>query len=114
MLADARSCFQSAEATAKEMEAWSGRTATLEWYPLPSDFADWFAAAGWNRPELYLDSLVQQGISSFAKVPPPELDSGMSRLSGDLSDGSWDREFGSFRGRSELDAGYVFIRLAAD
>lgn len=113
MLADARSCFESAEATAGEMERWSGRSASLHWFPLPPDLADWFAAAGWCRPELYLRAPVRQGISSFARVPLPELESGLTRLSSDLADGSWDQEFGGLRDRSEFDAGYVFIRLGA-
>lgn len=114
MLADARSCFDSAEMTAGEMERWSGRSATLHWFPLPFDLADWFAAAGWRRPELYLDAHVRNGISSFARVPLPELESGLSRLASDLADGSWERQFGDLRGKKELDAGYVFIHLAAD
>ena len=113
MLADARSCFNSAERTAEEMERWSGRSATLHWFPLPFDLADWFAAAGWCRPELYLDAHVRQGISSFARVPLPELDFGLRRLASDLADGSWEREFGNLRDRKELDTGYVFIHLAA-
>jgi len=46
MLADARSCFHTAEATAAQMEQWSGRVVTLHWFPLPSDLLDWFAASG--------------------------------------------------------------------
>lgn len=112
MLTDARSCFHNAEAAADEMQRWSGRTATLHWFPLPFDLVDWFAAAGWRRPELYLDAQVRQGISSFAKVPRAELESGLNRLSSDLAGGSWEREFGQLRDRNEMDAGYVFIRLA--
>jgi SAM-dependent methyltransferase len=113
MLADARSCFHNAETTAAEMERWSGRTATLHWFPLPSDLVDCFAAAGWCRPELYLDAGVRQGISSFARVPQSELEFGLRRLSSDLADGSWKQNFGELRDREELDVGYVFIRLAA-
>jgi ubiquinone/menaquinone biosynthesis C-methylase UbiE len=112
LLADARSCFESAERMAVEMERWTGRSATLHWFPLPFDLADWFAAAGWRRPELYLDEHVRQGISSFARVPLPELESGLSRLSSELADGSWERQFGSLRDQRELDVGYVFIHLA--
>jgi ubiquinone/menaquinone biosynthesis C-methylase UbiE len=113
MLSDARASFESAEMTAREMESCTGRSATLHWFPLPFDLADWFAAAGWRRPELYLDAQVRQGISSFARVSLPELDSGLRRLSSDLADGAWEQEFGHLRGLSELDAGYVFIHLAA-
>lgn len=113
MLADARSCFHSAEATAREMEHWSSRTATLHWFPLPSDLVDWFAAAGWRRPELYLDEHARQGISSFAKVPSQELEFGLRWLSADLADGSWDQKFGILHQKEALDTGYVFIHLAA-
>jgi ubiquinone/menaquinone biosynthesis C-methylase UbiE len=111
MLTDVRSCFHSAETTAGEMERLTGRTATLHWFPLPHDLIDWFAAAGWRRPELYLDAQVRQGISSFTKVPPEELESGLRRLSADLADGSWEHEYGKLRKQEELDAGYVFIQL---
>jgi ubiquinone/menaquinone biosynthesis C-methylase UbiE len=111
MLADARSCFHTAEATAAEMTHWSNRTATLHWFPLPGDLDDLFAAAAWRQPELYLDPHVRQGISSFAKVPPPELEAGLMHLAADLADGSWDRELGELRERETLEAGYVFIRL---
>jgi ubiquinone/menaquinone biosynthesis C-methylase UbiE len=113
MLADARSCFHSAEATAAQMEHWSGRVVTLHWFPLPSDLLDWFAAAGWCRPELYLDVNVRQGISSFAKVPQLELEVGLGRLASDLADGSWDQAFGILRAQKEFNAGYVFMHLAA-
>jgi ubiquinone/menaquinone biosynthesis C-methylase UbiE len=112
MLADARSCFHSAEATAAEMEGWTGRKATLDWFPLPSDLVDWFAAAGWNRPEHYLDANVRQGISSFAKVPEAELEPGLRRLASDLAGGLWDQEFGNLRKLEELDAGYFFLQLS--
>jgi ubiquinone/menaquinone biosynthesis C-methylase UbiE len=114
MLADARACFLNAEATAAEMEALSRRMATLHWFPLPFDLVDWFAAAGWRRPELYLDAEVRQGISSFAKVPQSELESGLRRLASDLNDGTWEQKFGKLRDRETLDAGYVFIHLGAD
>jgi ubiquinone/menaquinone biosynthesis C-methylase UbiE len=113
MLADARSSFVSAEGMVEEMEKWTGRAATLHWFPLPRDLADWFAAAGWSRPELYLDAQVRAGISSFSRVPGTELEAGLHRLSGDLANGVWEREFGSLLDKDELDAGYVFIRLAA-
>jgi hypothetical protein len=44
---------------------------------LPKDLTDLFAAAGWCRPEIYLNAEVQKGISSFAKISPNELETGI-------------------------------------
>jgi len=111
LLAEAWSCFQSAEETASEMARWSNRKPSLHWFALPGDLEDMFAAAGWSRPELYLEARVRAGISSFAKVSQLELTEGLRRLASDLSDGTWDEEFGELRRQANYDAGYVFIRL---
>ncbi|MGH2416325.1 MAG: hypothetical protein ACRDEA_22060, partial [Microcystaceae cyanobacterium] len=81
---------------------------------LPPDLIDSFAAVGWARPELYLESKVRQGISSFAKFERAELAHGLSRLRRDLESGAWDREYGYLRQQQQYDVGYRFVYTAAE
>ena len=82
-------------------------------FPLPNDLSDSFAAVGWARPELYLDSGIRSGISSFSRIDAHELDSGLSRLGEDLERGRWDRKYGYLRQQSQYDAGYRFVHRPA-
>jgi ubiquinone/menaquinone biosynthesis C-methylase UbiE len=82
-------------------------------FPLPHDLSDSFAAVGWSRPELYLDSHIRNGISSFAKIDAVELEHGLSRLQNDLETGAWDREYGHLRQEKQYDVGYRFIFTTA-
>jgi SAM-dependent methyltransferase len=76
---------------------------------LPHDLVDGFAAVGWARPELYLDSNIRNGISSFAKFDQTEIDEGLSQLKRDLDAGVWEREYGHLRQQQQYDAGYRFV-----
>ena len=75
--------------------------------------SDSFAAVGWARPELYLNSGIRSSISSFSKIEDHELNSGLSRLAEDLERGRWDRKYGHLREQSQYDAGYRFIHRLA-
>jgi len=48
--------------------------------PIPHDCVDGFLGAYWRRPHAYLDAGVRSAISTFAKVPPREVESGLERL----------------------------------
>ena len=76
---------------------------------LPRDLQDSFAAAGWCRPEIYLDAKIRQGISTFAKMSSNEIKSGLSKLKADLNDGSWQQKNGHLLQQKEYDAGYRLI-----
>lgn len=82
-------------------------------FPLPSDLSDSFAAVGWARPELYLDSGIRNGISSFSKIDVDELNSGLSRLGEDLERGRWDQKYRHLRQQSQYDVGYRFVHRSA-
>jgi len=82
-------------------------------FPLPNGLSDSFAAVGWARPELYLDSDIRNGISSFSKIDDNELNSGLSRLGEDLKRGRWDRKYGHLRQQSQYDVGYCFVHRPA-
>lgn len=76
---------------------------------IPIDCRDGFGAAFWGRPEAYLDSDVQQGMSWLAQLPRSVLDEGASRLEADLESGDWDRHHGHLRDLPELDVGYRLV-----
>lgn len=74
---------------------------------IPHDCSDGFLGAYWRRPQTYLDPEVRAAISTFARVP--EVESGLSRLRQELSDGSWHRKYASLLTLTELDVGYRLV-----
>lgn len=76
---------------------------------LPPDLKDLFAAAGWCKPEIYLDPNVRQGISTFSKMPLNELSQGIEQLTTELNNGVWQQKYGYLQQQSEYDAGYRIL-----
>jgi hypothetical protein len=76
---------------------------------LPHDLTDMFFAAGWRRPEIYLNPEVRAGISALALADECVVERGVSLLQEDLNSGQWDAKYGEIRQRSEIDAGYRFL-----
>ena len=74
-----------------------------------ADCQDGFAACYWNRPEAYLDPVVQAGISSFAQLEPGARRAGTERLRRDLASGAWDERHGGLRDLSEIDICYRLL-----
>ena len=81
---------------------------------LPYDLSDLFAAAGWRRPEIYLNSVVRAGISAFALAKPTDVEFGVKQLAEDLSTGQWNAKYGSIQSLTEFDAGYRFLCAKCD
>lgn len=81
---------------------------------LPDDLSDLFAAAGWKKPELYLQPEVRAGISSFALANQDLVEQGIKLLTADLSSGKWVEKYGDIRNLTEIDLGYRFIRVTLD
>jgi len=80
--------------------------------PVPHDCVDGFLGAYWRRPHAYLDARVRGAISTFAKVPPGAVESGLERLRRDLADGTWARRHGHLLDRDEIDLGYRLVVAA--
>lgn len=76
---------------------------------LPHDLTDMFFAAGWRRPELYLNPDVRSGISTLALAEAKIVEKGVNRLEEDLNSGCWDAKYGKIRSLAEIDAGYRFL-----
>ena len=78
-------------------------------FALPTDLQDLFAAAGWCKPEIYLDRKVRNGISTFGKMSIEELKVGIDNLSKDLNNGVWQEKYGYLQQQNSYDAGYRIL-----
>jgi hypothetical protein len=85
------------------------RAHTVSTFEIPHDFTDGFQAAFWRRPEMYLDPMVRSASSTFASLPPDEVEPGIERLRGDLQSGEWARKYGGLLCRESVDYGYRLI-----
>jgi SAM-dependent methyltransferase len=81
----------------------------VEVVPVPADCQDGFGGCYWNRPEAYLDPVVQAGMSCFAQLDPEIVRRGTDRLRRDLETGAWDARHGELRDMSEIDIGYRLL-----
>ncbi len=93
------------------LERVSGSRVEVSEFALPHDLQDGFAAAGWRRPETYLDAGTRAAMSCFALADLSVVEDGLSRLSRDLDSGAWRERHGSVLGREEFDAGYRFLSV---
>lgn len=91
----------------------TGRRVYERIFPIPHDVQDGFAAAGWRRPELYLDPTVRAAMSGFALAEPDDVARGVTRLRQDLEDGNWQRRYGHLCALDAVDAGYRLLYTTA-
>ncbi|MBV9386039.1 MAG: methyltransferase domain-containing protein [Chroococcidiopsidaceae cyanobacterium CP_BM_ER_R8_30] len=110
---DIESTFLPIPQLAAVIQAVTGMRVSVVPFPLPQDLSDAFAAVGWARPELYFNSIVRHGISSFAKITDEELQQGLSSLREDLEMGVWEQKYGQLRQLKEYDVGYRFLYTIA-
>ncbi len=73
------------------------------------DLTDMFFAAGWRRPEIYLNPDVRAGISALALADSSIVETGVNIPKEDLNSGQWDAKSGDIRQLREIDAGYRFL-----
>ena len=106
---DTQRTFPPLAAVAATLAATTGRTVTTIPFPLPHDLTDLCLAAGWRRPDLYLEPQVRAGISSFALGDPDAIASGLERLRQDRESGVWEQRYGHLRTRDSFDAGYRLL-----
>ena len=76
---------------------------------LPPNLKDLFAAAGWRKPEIYLNPEIRKGISTFNKMPEKNLKAGISKLATELDNGVWQQKYGDLLGQDYFDAGYRIL-----
>jgi SAM-dependent methyltransferase len=74
---------------------------------VPHDCTDGFLGAYWRRPHAFLNPGIRGAISTFAKIRDVEF--GLTRLRGDLADGTWERRYRHLLRQFELDLGYRLV-----
>ena len=67
-------------------------------------------AAGWRRPEMYLDPEVRASMSWFALADPATVKHGVSLLRNHINTGIWRAMYGALIGQESIDWGYRFIK----
>ena len=78
-------------------------------YYIKDDLQDHFLYVGKNRPQLYLDTAIRKGISSFSDLSlENEVNNGLRELERDLSSGKIQEIMESFR--NEM-GDYVFLKM---
>jgi len=88
----------------------AGRQVEVVPWLVPHDLQDCFMAAGWRRPEIYLDPDVRACMSGFALADSELVETGLSRLARDLADGRWQAKHQDLTGRDTVDWGYRFLK----
>ncbi len=106
---DTLATFPGTQQIAQIISQTSQKETAITPFLLPTDLSDLFAASGWCRPEIYLNTKVRQGISSFAKMSVNDLNKGLKRLEMDLNNGSWLKKYGHLLKQKSYDAGYRII-----
>lgn len=76
---------------------------------VPPDCSDGFTGAYWNRPERYLESEVQAGMSTLSRLTPEARAEGTERLRVGIESGQWDRDHGQLRQAEHFDMGYRLV-----
>ena len=66
--AESYAAYPDIERVSAELRRATGRMAKVELFELSGYVSDYFAAAGWSRPELYLDERVRAGMSPFVRT----------------------------------------------
>ncbi|MEM7594251.1 MAG: class I SAM-dependent methyltransferase [Cyanobacteria bacterium P01_A01_bin.83] len=106
---DTLNTFPSTQELAQIINNITHHTVDIIPFLLPTDLSDLFAASGWCRPEIYLDSQVRHGISTFAKMSANELNSGLKKLKSDIDHGIWHQKYGHLLEQEYYDAGYRIL-----
>lgn len=76
---------------------------------LPHDLSDMFLAAGWRRPEIYLNPEVRAGMSAFALADFNVVKKGVNLLQEDLDSRKWDTNYEKVQKLKQIDVGYRFL-----
>ena len=108
--ADAFSVFPPLDDVSAQFREHVGRhTEVIPWV-VPHDLQDCFMAAGWRRPEMYLDLTVRACMSAFSVAQVDVVHQGLSRLQRDLKSGKWIFTYGDLLSQENVDWGYRFLK----
>lgn len=93
----------------QQIQSVSDKNVTSHVFELPHDLTDYFAVAGWRRPEIYLNPVIRSCMSAFAVANQSNIEQGVKNLKQDLESGRWESKYGYLKKQETLDAGYRFI-----
>jgi hypothetical protein len=99
------------EEVCRLVETHARRPAEIIPWSVPQDLQDCFMAAGWRRPEMYLDPRVRACMSGFALAEPETLEEGLLRLQHDLDTGLWKRKYRHLLDLDAIDWGYRWLKI---
>lgn len=91
------------------IQATTRRTVEVSTLMLPPDLSDMFLAAGWRRPEIYLNPEVRTGMSAFALANSQLVEKGVKLLQKDLISGEQGAKYGKIQQLKQIDIGYRFL-----
>jgi len=103
--------FPPLENICRLLETGTHRRVEVIPYCIPHDLQDCFMAAGWRRPEMYLDPQVRACMSGFALAEPETLKRGLLRLQRDFDTGLWKRKYRHLLDLDAIDWGYRLIKV---
>ena len=83
--------------------------AAIEVVEVPADCDDGFMWAYWNRPERYLDPVVQSCTSGLSLISATARRTGTDRLAADLRSGRWLERHGHLLDEDAVDGGFRLI-----
>jgi len=92
----------------QEIAAHVGAT-EVQVVPIPADCRDGFFHAYWARPAAYLDPVVRNNISVFARLDTAEVDAAVAQLRADLASGAWQTRNRNILGLAAMDLGYRLV-----
>ncbi|PIG92001.1 class I SAM-dependent methyltransferase [Gloeocapsopsis sp. IPPAS B-1203] len=101
--------FSSLKNIISLLEEITQRVVDVHPFMLPPDLSDMFLAAGWRKPEIYLNAQVRASMSAFALANPNAVQTGINLLQTDLNYGQWNAKYGQLKQLNQLDVGYRFL-----
>jgi ubiquinone/menaquinone biosynthesis C-methylase UbiE len=104
------SAFPPLDDVRSQFASSTNRQVELLPFLVPHDLEDCFMAAGWRRPEMYLDPDVRACISPFALADAEATSQGLSQLQSDLETGKWQSSYGHLLSQDRVDWGYRFLK----
>ena len=104
------SAFPPLDDVCSQLAARANRQVEVLPFLIPHDLDDCFMAAGWRRPEMYLDPDVRACMSAFALADVEAVNQGLLRLQSDLETGKWRSSHGDLLSQDTVDWGYRFLK----
>jgi hypothetical protein len=77
--------------------------------PIPLTCTDGFAEAYYGRPERLLESGARLACSAWSFVDASVIDGFVGRLSQDLTDGTWDSNYGHLRTQPAFEGSLTLV-----